>query len=153
VLQVAEVSARFAFAAGAAVTFSDSLEVSLDCCICHRCRRTVIFQLGGVEGKCTPTGHPFPGKLVGREAGPSSVAYRLEYWFEPFEDAKYKVIRQVGPRPTWGRVGFTVVCPRCGESSRCSTQTNIVRPCHTDCKCGLRLYTEQDEMPVLSLGE
>ncbi len=152
-LRVAEVSARFAFTEGVAVTFGDSLEVSLDCCICHRCRRTVVFQVGGVEGKCTPTGHPFPGKLIGKEVGVGSVSYRLEYWFEPFEDAKYKGIRKVGPAPTWARVGFTVVCPRCGESQRCSTQNNIVRPCHTDCRCGTRLYTEVEELPVLSPAE
>ena len=90
-LRSAAISARFAFADGAAVTFSDTLEVSLDCCICHRCRRTVVFKVGGVEGKCTPTGHPFPGKIVGVEASANSVVYRLEYWYESFEDAKYPV--------------------------------------------------------------
>ena len=152
-LQVAEVSARFAFVKGAAVTFSDSLEVSLDCCICHRSRRTVFFRLGAVEGTCTPTRHRFPGKLVRREVGPGFVSYRLEYWFEPFEDAKYGDTRQIGPRPTWGRIEFTVVCPRCGAPNQCGTQNNLVRPFHADCRCGTRLYTELNEMPTLSLAE
>src|SRR5262245_33385998 len=99
-LRVAEISARFAFADGAAVTFGDTLEVSLDCCICHRCRRTVVFKVGGVEGKCTPTGHPFPGKIVGMEASANSVVYRLEYWFEPFDDAKYPERRTAQDGPT-----------------------------------------------------
>jgi hypothetical protein len=43
VLRRAEVSARLTFADGVSATFSDPLEVSLDCCICHRCYRTVIF--------------------------------------------------------------------------------------------------------------
>jgi hypothetical protein len=150
VLRVAKISARFAFADGALVTFSDTLEVSLDCCICHRCRRTVIFKVGGVEGKCTPTGHPFPGKIVSMEAIVDSVIYRLEYWYEPFEDAKYPGRRKAQDRPTWGRVGFEVVCPKCGQVSWQSSQTNIVRPWTCQCKCGQVLFTETDEMPVLS---
>jgi hypothetical protein len=147
------VSARFAFADGVTVTFSDTLEVSLDCCICHRCYRTVTFQVGGVEGKCTPTGHAFPGKIIGMESDPASVVYRLEYWYELFTDAKYPGRRTPTDRPTWGRVGFEVVCPSCGKAQRCSTQTNLGRPWTCRCKCGRELFTETDEMPVLSLAE
>ncbi len=152
-LRRAEVSARFALPDGVTATFSDTLEVSLDCCICHRCYRTVIFQAGGVEGKCTPTGHAFPGKLISTEVGPASVVYRLEYWYEPFADAKHPDRRTPTDRPTWGRVGFAVACPSCGEILRCSTQTNIVRPRTCRCQCGRELFTETDEMPVLSLAE
>jgi hypothetical protein len=106
VLPVAEVSARFAFAEGAGVTFSDSLEVSLDCCICHRCRRTVLFQLGSVEGKCTPTGHPFPGKLVGRGVGSGSR------WSVPGAASRLGAV----PRPTsCGRA-----TPTAGAASGCT---------------------------------
>ena len=149
-LRVAQISAQFAFADGAVVTFSDTLEVSLDCCVCHRCRRTVIFKIGGVEGKCTPTGHPFPGKIVCMEANANSVVYRLEYWYEPFEDAKYPERRKAQDRPTWGRVGFDVECPKCGQANRQSSQNNIVRPRTCHCKCGQVLFTESDEMPMLS---
>jgi hypothetical protein len=113
-----------------------------------------VFTVGGVEGKCTPTGHPFPGKIVGKEAGLASVVYRLEYWFEPFTDAKYAGRRTPTDRPTWGRVGFEAVCPGCGESQRCSTQTNLGRPRTCRCgKCGRELFTETDELPVLSPAE
>jgi hypothetical protein len=149
VLQVAEISARFAFADGALVRFCEILEVSLDCCVCHRCRRTVILKVGAVQGKCT-TGHPFPGKIVGMEANADSVVYRLEYWFEPFEDVKYPDRRKAQGRPTWARVGFELVCPKCGQASRQSSQNNIVRPWTCHCKCGHVLYTESDEMPVLA---
>jgi hypothetical protein len=155
-LRTVKVSARFAFAQGATVTFSDTLEVSLDCCVCHRCWRTVIFQLGGIDGKCTPTSHSFPGKLVakdvGREGLEAFVAYLIEYQFEPFEDVKYPD-RIPAELPTWGRVGFEVICPRCGEVSWQSTQNNIVRPWTQKCKCGLPLFTETVEMPGLSLVE
>jgi hypothetical protein len=150
VLRAAQVAARFAFAEGSRVTFSDTLEVSLDCCICRRCFRTVILTRGNVEGICTPTGHPFPGKIVGLEAGANSVIYRLEYLFEQFEDAKYPGRRTPQDRPTWGRVGFEITCPNCGHKTPHSTQTNIVRPWTCRCECGQVLYTETDEMPVLS---
>jgi hypothetical protein len=150
VLRTALVSARFAFAEGSRVTFSDTLEVSLDCCICQRCCRTVIFKLGDDEGTCTPTGHPFPGKIVGREANADSVLYRLEYGYEQFEDAKYPDRRKAQDRPTWGRVGFEIACPKCGQASRQASQNNIVRPWTCHCQCGHVLFTESDEMPVLS---
>jgi hypothetical protein len=157
VLRIAQVTARFAFARGATVTFNDTLEVSLDCCICHRCHRTVIFQVDGVEGKCTPTGHAFPGKIVAKEVGwDGSLAlavYRLEYWYEPFSDAKYPGHRKPAGRPTWGRVGFEVTCQGCGQVNRQSTQNNIVRPWTYQCQCGQTLYTETAEMPEFSLAE
>ena len=149
-LRIAQISARFAFAEGSRVTFRDGLEVSLDCCICQRCRRTVIFKVGEVEGKCTPTGHPFPGKIVRLKANADSVVYGLEYWYEPFEDAKYPDRRKAQDRPTWARVGFDIACPKCGQESRQSSQNNIVRPRTCHCKCGHVLFTESDEMPELA---
>ena len=148
-LRVANVSARYVFAEGAVATFSDTLEVSLDCCICHRCHRTVMLNFGGVEGKCTPTGHPFPGKIVRMEATADSVVYYLEYWYETFEDAKYPDRRKAQDRPTWGRVGFEIVCPRCGQASKQSSQTNVVRPWTCHCNCGQILFVESDVMPIL----
>jgi hypothetical protein len=153
VLRRAEVSAWFALAPGVSAAFSETLEVSLDCCICHRCHRTVVFQAGGFDGKCTPTGHSFPGKLIGKEPGPTSVVYRLEYWYEPFADAKYPDRRTPTGWPTWGRVELEVVCPSCGQAQRCSTQTNIARPLVCRCRCGYELYIESEKMPVLSQEE
>ncbi len=119
-LLFADVSVQIAFAEGSHVTFGDTLELSLDCCICHRCHRTVIFEVGGVEGKCTPTGHPFPGKVVSKTADAGSVVYRLEYWYEPFIEAKHPEWRRPQSLPKWGRVRFTVTCPKCGLAQKCS---------------------------------
>ena len=156
-LRVAKVTVRIAFATGAAVTFSDRLEVSLDCCICRRCRRTVIFFEGEAEGRCTPTGHTF-GRLTGKEVtqngSVASVVYRVVYWYEPFLDAKYPDKRQPSGRPQWARVRFEIVCPKCVSVKKDSTQNNIVRPYVCSCQqCGCVLYTEQDEQPVLSWAD
>ena len=152
-LRKAEISARFEFAAGVTATFNDDVEVSLDCCICHRCHRTVKFHVEGVEGTCTPTRHAFPGKLLGKTSGPSFVLYRLEYWYEPFTDAKRSDHDTPTGYPRWARVGFELVCPNCGRYQACSTQTNLVRPWVYKCGCGHTLYTETDEMPTVSQAD
>jgi hypothetical protein len=151
--RVAEVAVRFEFPARAMICYRDPLELSLDCPVCRRCWRTVIFREGQAEGKCTPTGHAFPGRITSKyeahDGGVASVVYRVAYRYEPFTDAKYPSRRPSG-EPSWGRVAFEVTCPECGEVTQASTQTNIVRPWTCRCKCGCVLYTERDEQPVLS---
>lgn len=151
-LQRADISTHLALATGATVTFSDSVEVSLDCCVCRRCIRTVVFELGRAEGLCTPTGHPFPGRIADMQAGPRSITYRIEYQYEPFEDAKYPGIRRPQPHPRWARVSFAVTCPRCGASSPLSAQNNEGRPWTARCSCREALYTTRKEMPQLAPG-
>ena len=65
--RVAEIAVRLEFARNASVSFGDPLELSLDCSVCRRCRQTVGFREGRAEGVCTPTGHPFPGRIVGKK--------------------------------------------------------------------------------------
>lgn len=149
-LQHADISASLEFAEGAKVTFSDTVEVSLDCCVCRRCMRTVVFEVGRAEGTCTPTGHAFPGRIVGKQTSGPSVAYRLEYQYEPFEDENYPGIRSPQPYPGWARVSFTVTCPRCGASEDLSVQNNSGLPWTARCGCGQSLYTLRKEQPRLS---
>lgn len=153
--RVVKAAVRFEFATGAAVTFGDTLEVSLDCCVCRRCGRTVFFREGEAKGRCTPTGHAFDGRVIGKEVtqdGPvASVVYRVVYRYESFVDAKYPDERQPSERPRWCRVAFEIVCPKCGRVTKASTQNNVVRPWVCLCECRCTLYTEWDEQPVLSL--
>jgi len=125
--RAATVEARYWFAEGADVTFGDRVLLSLDCCVCCHCWRTIIFGNDEAEGKCTPTSHPFPGRIVAKEVrqtGPTaSVLYRLEYRYEPFVDAKYP-LRQPTGEPTWARVTFDLTCPPATRaSSTASRQT------------------------------
>jgi hypothetical protein len=89
--QLAEIAVSFDFAAGALVTFGDPLEVSLDCPVCRRCGRTVVFHEGQAEAKCTPTGHAFPGRIISKQPfhqrSTASVVYRIAYTYEHFTDA------------------------------------------------------------------
>ena len=43
-LHKVQVEVQIKFVEKAIITFSERLEISLDCCICHRCRRTIIFN-------------------------------------------------------------------------------------------------------------
>lgn len=155
--RIALVKAFFQFSKGIEVVFDDTVEVSLDCSDCHRKRRTVIFYAGKEKGKCTPTGHPFRGKLISKhsylEANRYFVEYKILYEYEPFVDAKYPNEKiyygESKGIPTWGRISFALKCPKCKSVSKESSQNNLVRPYSCTCACGFELYEEQTEIPIL----
>ena len=152
-LRVATVEVNLPFADGATVTFADAVEVSLDCCVCRRCHRTVIFRTDGTDGRCTPTDHAFAGYALRKDefpAGQTRVRYLVAYRYEPFVDAKYAGVRTPSGGPAWGRVSFTIDCPACGTRSSRSVQTNTARPWECRCGCGAVLDREEREMPVLT---
>jgi hypothetical protein len=112
----------------------------------------VVFQNDGTDGRCTPTNHAFPGYTLRKDEFPpgTRVRYLVAYRYEPFVDAKYAGARRPSDRPTWGRVSFALVCPACGKRGSHSVQTNTVRPREGRCECGVVLYREEREMPVLA---
>lgn len=152
------IRASLEFVPNAVVAFDRKLEVSLDCHVCQRRDRTVIFRPGETHGICTPTKHAFPGRILNVESrveGNAHIAiFLFEYEHEPFRDTKYPDERRYATMelgaPSWARVSFDVTCPACGERSQHSTQNNIVRPWRRMCKCGRPLYAETAEMPQLS---
>jgi hypothetical protein len=149
----AVISASLSVAPGVTIAFGDQLEVSLDCPNCKRKRRTVIFNLGGRDGRCTPVKNcgMFPGRLTDKRPSQRtntfSVDYVVEYQYEPFLDLKYG--DESTGAPSWARVHFMVKCPRCSREKDWSTQNNIVRPWSHVCDCGQMLYTEEQEIPLL----
>ncbi len=155
--RIASVLVLITASEGVLIAFGDELEVSLDCPGCQRMRRTVIFRVGEESGRCTPTGHPFLGRITGKRCGQDDrsfeVVYEVAYEYEPFIDRKYPVkLPYYGPsrgEPTWGRVHFVVTCPDCSLPNKASIQTNLVRPWSKHCKCGRLLYTEDVEQPEL----
>jgi hypothetical protein len=165
-MQVVDVTARLTFPEDVVAVFSDILLVARDCSICRRSQRMAFFELRE-EALCTGDGlllpgqepslacHRFPGRLVSRsfrnEGAETVVVYRIEYPYEPFEDAAEPSGRKTSPRPTWGRIGFAIVCPACERGHEESTQNNLVRPRVYRCSCGKELFTEREEMPMFSL--
>jgi ribosomal protein S27E len=135
--------------------FADAIEIGLDCPGCRRNGRTVIFESFDTPGRCTPTNHVFAGRLVSKElAQPAlTVTYTIAYFYEPFVDAKYPERWMHGGRqpgtPSWARAHFQVRCPACGNAESHTTQSNLVRPHDSLCRCGNLLYRDQAE-PVLA---
>ena len=134
---------------GVKVSADDSLELTLNCFICQRTRRTVILDLGKETGICTPTKHLFPAKILTKdvrsEAGVIEINYLIEYWFASFVDSKYK--ESAENVLTWGRVSFQITCPKCSKTNPSSIQNNTVRPWTYFCSCGQPLYFETEEYP------
>jgi hypothetical protein len=134
------------------IGFSDNLAVVLDCVVCKRTRRVVLLGGDERESKCTPTGHRFPGRVVGHETlnkptlWPSRLSrsehkYRIEYEYESFADSKNG--RMATSEPRWARIGFILRCPKCGEENQDGTQSNIVLPRISRCGCGVALLKEK----------
>lgn len=112
---------------GVSLSFEQRIQVSLDCSICGRTHRTVVFRLPGKPGVCTPTGHVFPGNV-----SPLSVidksglfdhevecSFLLTYEYSPVAERKYPQ-HVSSSLPTWARVHFKATCPRC-QAVRCRT--------------------------------
>jgi hypothetical protein len=140
---------------GVEVSFEQYLEVSLDCAQCGRTHRTVFFKAAGEAGICTPSGHAFPGKAEALQQNNKDsffkrefeCIFKLEYAYTEINDKKYPN-RRSSKIPTWGRVHFSVTCPKCRKVSKQSIQNNVVRPWTCKCKCGYELYTEKTAFPV-----
>ena len=137
------------------------LEVSLDCPVCERLRRTVMLATEQYQvtrsyqnetvhltqaerpAVCTPTLHDFPARVVHREVTNSlvpEIIYRFEYEFRDFIDHKGG---HSSDTPTWARVSFTATCPHCSTETATGTQSNIVRPYTKRCTCGQVLFVDE----------
>jgi hypothetical protein len=145
---------------GVTLSFEPGLEVSLDCAVCGRTRRTVVFDAPGEPGRCTPTDHVFPGQIgpplltsrIGSFGRVAECTYTLTYEYSPVSDPKYPE-RISSSLPRWARVSFQATCPNCRATSNCSIQNNIVRPWTCACRCGYPLYKETAEFPAFRIGD
>ena len=141
------------FSRGVSANFNKCLEVSLDCGVCERQHRTVIFgEIGGVP-VCTPTRHDFPGELLRVRPTKTGSIFEFQYRFEPFNDSKYPDEARYAEfehgAPTWARASFSVTCSKCGSEKACSIQSNTVRPWVEHCSCGGELFKD-NQPPALS---
>lgn len=148
----ATIEASFAFVVGAEVSFDRRVDVSLDCVTCGRTGRTVVFDTDAGTARCTSRrgDHPFVGEARGPEVesmgGRRHVRYSVRYATGAFCDLKER--EPAVAHPTWARIGFEIVCPRCGRAQRQSVQNNAVLPWTSRCACGCELYRQEVEQPV-----
>ena len=118
--------------------------------------RSVRFTKGvrGSTARCSDCAG-FEGLLSSvkqeRHASGLRCTYELAYRCDAFIDKKYgERVRPWTGHPTWGRGRRTLQCPDCKKPTKCSTQSNIVRPITHKCaSCGFVFATEAREMPIL----
>jgi hypothetical protein len=158
----AQITYYFLAARGLQFGFRDGLGVVLDCIVCKRTRRVVFLGEDERESTCTPTGHGFPGRVLGHEtySNPSpwpggmrrsQHKFRLEYEYESFSDAKNG--RPATPEPRWARIGLVLHCPKCGKETEDGTQSNIVLPRVSRCGCGKMLLQEKGQSFRFDVGD
>lgn len=140
----------------------DLLELSLDCPICLKTRRTVYIFRDEKLSYCTPTfhtRHSHPSKiteaLVIESSSHTELIYIVEYSYSPFIDKRYNLQAGEIPEhaqsreiPTWGRIHFGVICPSCSFFSEHSTQSNTLT--EGACSCGyLQWYWDWPQDMIL----
>lgn len=152
--RIASITVSISLNEGVSATAEKAIAISLDCSDCLANKRTVVFEEGVNHGVCHSSQHWFRGVWLRSDEqianGRFEVTYEVLYQYEPFIDVKPGP--SAGPSegaPTWARVYFNLLCPRCKASQRASTQSNLVRPCVHTCECGFELYTD-DAPPALS---
>lgn len=148
--QIINIKAVLELSEAVGIELGTSLEVSLDCAICLARRRTVkVYELREY-GNCIKTKHQLAIKINSKtyeiENNSVVIAYQIEYWYAPFYDRKQNEESQW--LPTWGRINFSLTCPKCRLKTETFTQTNLVRPRTIDCECGFVLAAEKEIMPV-----
>lgn len=147
---------------GRSIEWLPGFEVSIDCVGCRRLRRTVSMVNGEPGGEC----HPGRRSTMGRHAVESSVRHwnpstgdhefkldlEVQYPYVPFNDAVDE--RRSDPTShAWIRVYFVVACEECGNETRTSTQSNLVRPHPVRCStCGVALVRDT-AAPMVTVRE
>ncbi|MFF4951296.1 hypothetical protein ACWC2K_31720 [Streptomyces chattanoogensis] len=127
------------------------LELSLDCFICGRTRRTTHLEHGEERAVCCMgderSEHPAPARIGGFDV--TSRQDRLilrsvvDYWWVPFRDSKSDRPAAALTGAPWVRLYVGYRCPQSHESGSFSTQSNAVRPVNEVCAhCAAPLATD-----------
>lgn len=134
------IAVQFDIAGCEIIAAHEGCEISLDCFVCRRRARTVVFSELDTPGICTPTGHQFPGVLDEVLVTDVGADFRIVYEYVPFVDAKYPDETRYDSiekgAPSWARTRIQIRCISCGRESEEFTQSNFVRPR----KKGLRMW-------------
>ncbi|MET7296690.1 hypothetical protein ABZS79_32095 [Streptomyces griseoloalbus] len=129
------------------------LELSLDCFICGRGRRTTSFQYGLEHALCSADDeypeHPTAARIaafdVTDERERMALRAVVDYWWAPFHDAKRNQAGTALSHIPWVRLHLGYYCPQARQSGALSIQTNMVRPVRDTCgHCDYLLATSKD---------
>ncbi|OKJ74720.1 hypothetical protein AMK31_31100 [Streptomyces sp. TSRI0107] len=137
------------------------LELSLDCFICGRGRRTTAFQYGLEHALCSADDespeHPTAARIaafdVTDERERTALRAVVDYWWAPFRDAKGNHAATALSHTPWVRLHLGYYCPQARQSGTLSIQTNMVRPVRDTCgHCDHLLATSKDAPAIRLLN-
>ncbi|MFC9960144.1 hypothetical protein ACFVIB_22690 [Streptomyces nigra] len=129
------------------------LELSLDCFICGRGRRTTSIHYGLEHALCSGDDeypeHPTAARIaafdVTKERERMALRAVVDYWWAPFRDAKRDQAATALSQTPWIRLHLGYYCPQARQSGAFSIQTNVVRPIRDTCgHCDHLLATSKD---------
>jgi hypothetical protein len=144
------------------ITLQDHVELSLDCFMCLKMRRTVFIFADENKSFCTPsyyTRHSYPARILensviaGKEV--TEIIYTIEYEYRPFIDKRYFQQElalehaKSNQIPAWGRISFKLSCPNCAETWETGTQSNVIMTRSQVCKCGFMYWEEGQQVTFL----
>ncbi|MGY1577287.1 hypothetical protein [Streptomyces sp. MN13] len=137
------------------------LELSLDCFICGRGRRTTALQYGLEHALCSADDaspeHPTAARIaafdVTDERERTVLRAVVDYWWAPFRDAKDNHAATALSHTPWVRLHLGYYCPQARQSGTLSIQTNMVRPVRDTCgHCDHLLATSKDAPAIRILN-
>ncbi|MEU6321956.1 hypothetical protein [Streptomyces sp. NPDC047009] len=137
------------------------LELSLDCFICQRTRRTTSSQHGQEHALCSAheehPEHPTAARVAafdvtdGRERAVLRAV--VDYWWAPFHDTKRDHAATALSLTPRVRLHLGYYCPQARQSGTFSVQTNIIRPVRDTCgHCDDPLATSKDAPAIRHLA-
>ncbi|MEU1596456.1 hypothetical protein ABZ468_27250 [Streptomyces sp. NPDC005708] len=137
------------------------LELSLDCFICQRTRRTTSSQHGQEHALCSAheehPEHPTAARVAafdvtdGRERAVLRAV--VDYWWAPFHDTKRDHAATALSLTPRVRLHLGYYCPQARQSGTFSVQTNIIRPVRDTCgHCDDPLATSKDAPAIRLLA-
>lgn len=158
-LRSIEISAVLNVRADHIVGWQRDIELSLDCFVCERVRRTTILRWGAERAVCTADEQyrqhytaarvaAFDATIEHAQLGMRAV---VDYWWAPFHDAKRDERGLPLSDPPWVRLNVEYFCESTSESATAQTQTNLVRPCETRCTHCKKPVATSTKAPSLRL--
>jgi hypothetical protein len=143
------------------VRWLPTLQLSLDCFVCERTRRTTILEQGAERAVCTSDkqhGRHFTAARVAvldsaAEDDQLTLRAVVEYWSAPFHDLKRDRQATANSTTPWVRLYFSYRCPQHNQTGKDSIQTNLVRPRTIRCSHCHAALAISNEAPAIRLLE
>ncbi|NUT43986.1 MAG: hypothetical protein HOV86_28720 [Thermoactinospora sp.] len=137
------------------LSWSPTIELSLDCFVCVRVGRTTRLERGSEQAICSSDRdhgpHFAPARIAEFDPAQASVRAVVEFWWAPFHDAKRDTPATPLSEAPWVRLHLAYQCPLHEAPGTASTQTNLVRPTALRCEHCAAVIATSHEAPAIRL--